>query len=119
MTLNPLIIYICSVNIVCAYSTAMLFRSATTLTVRKRHLVVSTFNFKLSVITVCLTVIFELSWPRNLRGKTIVIDRLRFWKHCLPLGVFLVVVWSPAMTCLSLHKDVCMCAAPPYPQNSY
>ena len=42
-----------------------------------------TFNVNLSVITVCLPVIFELSGPRNLLKTFGAIDRLRLWKHCL------------------------------------
>ena len=63
---------------------------------------------------------FELSGLRNLVKTVCAIDRLRLWKdwyHC----VFLVhvVVWSPSVTSLALHKDVRIFAAPPYPQNSY
>jgi len=60
MTLNPLILYICSVNIWSADATEMLFQSTIPLTVCQApcYSEFNTFNVKLSVITVCLTVIF-------------------------------------------------------------
>ena len=60
-TLNPLILYICSVNIVCADATALLFRSSIPLTVWRAPSCCefNTFNVKLSVITVCLPAIFS------------------------------------------------------------
>jgi len=85
MTLNALIIYICSVNFICADVTAMLFRSAIILTVWQATSCseFNTFNVKLSVITVCFPVIFKLSGPRNVLKIVCAIDRLRIWKHCL------------------------------------
>ena len=84
MTLNPLIIYICSVNIWCANATMMLFHSAITLTVKQAPSCseFNTFNVKLFVITVCLPVIFEFIEPRNLLKPICAIDRLRLCKHC-------------------------------------
>ena len=64
----------------------------------------NTFDVKLSVITVCLPVIFELSGPRNLLKTVCAIDRLR--KHCYHSVSFPVVVLSPWVTCLSLHKHL-------------
>ena len=61
----------------------------------------NTFDVKLSVITVCLTVIFNIVGPRNLL-KTV--DRLRLCKYCYHLVYFPVIVWSPSVTCLALHK---------------
>ena len=61
----------------------------------------------------------NLVGPRNLPKTVCAIDRLRLWKHCYFSVSFPVVVWSPWVTCLALHKTLCMCAAPPYPQNSY
>ena len=122
MTLNPLIIYICSVNIVRTDATVMLFHSAITLTVKQAPSCseFNTFNVKPSVITVYLPVIFELSGLRNLLKIICAIDRLRLWKHCLTIMCLssscLVSIGDSS---LALHKDVCMCAAPPYPQNSY
>ena len=64
-----------------------------------------TFDVKLYVIiTVCLPVFFELSGPRNLLKTVCAIDRLR--KHCYHSVSFPVVVWSPWVTCLSLHKHL-------------
>ena len=65
---EPTFIYICSVNVLCADSTAMLFHSAIPLTVWRVPCCseFNTFDVKLSVITVCLPFIFELSMPRNL-----------------------------------------------------
>ena len=85
MTLNALIINICSVNFICADVTAMLFRSAIILTVWQATSCseFNTFNVKLSVITVCFPVIFKLSGPRNVLKIVCAIDRLRIWKHCL------------------------------------
>ena len=96
MTLNPLIIYICSVNIVCADSTAILFHSAITLTVWQAPSCCefNTFNIKLSVITICRLVIVEHSGLRNLLNTVCAIDRPRLWKHCYHSCVFLVVVVS-------------------------
>ena len=59
---------------------------------------------KLSVITVCLPVIFELSGPRNLLKTVCAIDRLR--KHCYHSVSFPVVVWCPWVTCLALHNHL-------------
>ena len=60
MTLNPFILYICSVNIWCAVATAMLFSSAIPLTVWRAPCCseFNTFDVKLAMIRVCLTVIF-------------------------------------------------------------
>ena len=62
MTLNPLILYICSDNILCADATVMLFRSAIPLTDCRGpcYSEFNTFDVKLSVIMLCLTVNFEL-----------------------------------------------------------
>ena len=58
MTLNPLIKYICLVNILYADATAMLFRNAIPLTVWRGPCFseFNTFDVKLSLITVCLPV---------------------------------------------------------------
>ena len=57
--------------------------------------------------------------PRNHLKPVCATDRPRLWKHCYHSVCFPVVVWSPSVTCLALHKDIWMCAAPPYPQISY
>ena len=63
MTLNPLIIYICSVNIFCVDVTAMLFCRAIPLTVLRAPCCTefNTLNVKLSLVMVCLPVMFYLS----------------------------------------------------------
>ena len=63
MMLNPLIIYICTVNILYADANAMLFRSAIPFTVWRAPCCseFNTFDVKLSVIMVCLPAMFELS----------------------------------------------------------
>ena len=66
----------------------------------------NTFNVKLSVITICPPVIFELSVPRNLLKTFCAIHRLRLWKHCYHSVSFRVVVCSSSVTCLTLDKDV-------------
>jgi len=121
MTLNALIIYICSVNFICADVTAMLFRSAIILTVWQATSCseFNTFNVKLSVITVCFPVIFKLSWPRNVLKIVCAIDRLRIWKHCLTTMCLSSGCLVSSVSCLTLYKAVCLCVAPPYPQNSY
>ena len=59
MTLNPLILYICSIKIWSTDATVMLFCSTIPLTVCRAPCCseFNTFNVKLSVSTVCLTVI--------------------------------------------------------------
>ena len=92
--LNPLILYICSVNIWSVDATAMLFHSAIPLTVWRVPCCseFNTFDVKLSVITVCPPFNFELSMPRNLLKTFCAIDRLRLWKHCYHSVSFPVVV---------------------------
>ena len=84
----------------------MLFRSAIPLTVSRVYCCseFNTFNVKLSVITVCLTVIFNIVGPRNHLKTVCAIHRLRVCKHCYHSMYFPVVVWSPSVTCLALHK---------------
>ena len=59
-----------------------------------------------------------MGW-RNPLKTVCAIDRLKLWKHCYHYVSFPEVVWSPSVTCLALHKDVCMCTAPLYLQTSY
>ena len=75
-------------------ATAMLFHSVIPLTVWRAPCCseFNTFNVNLSVITVCLPVVFELSWLRNLLKTVCAIDRLRLWKHCYHSVSFPVVI---------------------------
>ena len=123
MTQNPLIIYICSVTIsyMTEVATGMLLRSTITLTVWRTPCC-SEFNIfdgKHSLITVCLPVVFELSMADKSSKTVCAIDRLRLRKHCIHSVSFQVVIWSPSVPCIAVHKQLCKCTALPYHQNSY
>jgi len=110
MKLNPLILYICSVNILCVDATSMPFRSAKPLTVWRVPCCSEfiTFDVGLFVIKVCPSVIFSKVGQSNLLKTVCAIDRLKLCKHCYHSVYFPVVVWSQSVTCLTLHKhDIC------------
>ena len=45
--------------------------------------------------------------PINNLKPICVIDRPMLWKHCYHFVCFPVGIWSPSVTCLDLHKDIC------------
>jgi len=82
------------VQIISDATAMLLFHSAIPLTVCRAPCCseFNTFNVNLSVITVCLPVVFELSWPRNLLKIVCAIDRLMPLKHCYHYVSFPVVI---------------------------
>ena len=48
----------------------------------------------------------SLVGPRNHLKPVCAIDRPMLWKHCYHFVCFPVVVWSPSVTCLALHKII-------------
>ena len=65
MTLNPLIKYICSVNILCTDATVMQFTVQYPSQSAPRYCEFNKFDVTLSVITVCLLVFFKLSGTKE------------------------------------------------------
>ena len=91
MALNSLVIYICSVNILCAD------------VVNSTH---SMSNFLW--LRYVFQSLFSIVGQRILLKIVCAIDRLKLWKHCFHFVSFPVVVWSQRVSCLALHKnDVC------------